>query len=929
MASFEDIKDAGGMANRGSELLKGRRDRLKNKSVDEIRLLQRIADDQKKVDELLNNLEMGDEERRNRITSISAGMNEMHKLANQLGKARTYGANKMFAQGVGTALGSRSTNEDINRNAGSATSFGGALSMAQSMGTADIENIAANSRRAASLQSGRIAKTAANIEGNEWQFDIQMGARQGMLTKAAQAQAALQVQKRLGIDTQSQYYSAAETTRNVVAQQQKDQIRQEASVAKPGDRKAVEQEINNIGKQLVETFSQLDEAVRNNSKEADGLLKSFKTLEGEFSKKQSLVNEMKGQGTGGDGGGDWLSKFTNFGAIVGNMGTIGAAATEAYRYTTVTSEMDQRQVQAGMAREAGVRFTDAIGATRNDARSLRRVATNAFGDEAAFGRLMGGKESNAMQGQTGSQTLMATGAGINKATDARELIKEGVTLGGNSANYATSVAAAAAPGASQAWQSGVNLAKGISPGQAMLRGMATAREKSDAENEISDQLRQQSQDFSLHMGGATRGLGGNRTGVMSPFMNPTALMGLQSRTGMTQAEIAHATTSGVNELGSEFKGMSDVSRGGSLARTGYMQSSEQYMQARGALSGVGGGANNLEQILKSAVANGMDSSKNIMQMVQATTEMASRSANMGVGTAGGSANVLGRGVDALVGQGVSKNMAVGAAATAANVANESVTGQGLDLKNTIRFGQLKKQFPNAKPWELDSLARLSLDQIAQLKQTKDPGKFKQLTQDLGVGSVIKDQAGVNAVGDVQSQAGMTGILGFGADAELDRRARAGDKSPEVLNYINARTKKTGASGVGTFAALDVNGTAKQSALRSGPGGEALNAENQRAAGAISEAKMFADGIKEFAKMHIEFKTIGSAMKEIATKLDPHTMAAAQKESSDKMGVPTSALSGKVDTFASSITQATIELDKFKTMLKAKIMDNVNSKQNRK
>ena len=91
---------------------------------------------------------------------------------------------------------------------------------------------------------------------------------------------------------------------------------------------------------------------------------------------------------------------------------------------------------------------------------------------------------------------------------------------------------------------------------------------------------------------------------------------------------------------------------------------QQYFQNTGALTQVGGNADkNLEEILKNAVANGMDNAKSISQMVQATVQLAAKGAATGFDVSGGARSVAARVMDSLSDQGTPMNTR---GATAAN-----------------------------------------------------------------------------------------------------------------------------------------------------------------------------------------------------------------------------------------------------------------------
>src|SRR5688500_13415861 len=114
MAGFDDIKDKGLISNRGEELLRSRHERLNQKSVAEVRVLERLAQERAKVDKLVETINEDFENKLKEISRVTAGMEELKKVAERLKIGSAHNADKMFQSGVRTALGSRSTNEDIS-----------------------------------------------------------------------------------------------------------------------------------------------------------------------------------------------------------------------------------------------------------------------------------------------------------------------------------------------------------------------------------------------------------------------------------------------------------------------------------------------------------------------------------------------------------------------------------------------------------------------------------------------------------------------------------------------------------------------------------------------------------------------------------------------------------------------------------------------
>jgi cell wall-associated NlpC family hydrolase len=225
--------------------------------------------------------------------------------------------------------------------------------------------------------------------------------------------------------------------------------------------------------------------------------------------------------------------------------------------------------------------------------------------------------------------------------------------------------------------------------------------------------------------------------------------------GMTHEDIGMALGAGRNALGKQLQ-TEDMEQMGQLRKAGYVASIEQGMQQRGQLSGVGMGREGFAQMLKQAVAGGFDSSKNVSQMVQATTSLSQASALAGRSSAGGAASLM---AAAAQSSGLDPNMAIGAAANALQISTNITGSTDLDIGTMQRQSRLrnvkgkdgKRLFGKMDDWRATSMTSLTAAEARQLMEAYEESDEAgdKLAEDYGVfgegGTGITSKEGAQAV----------------------------------------------------------------------------------------------------------------------------------------------------------------------------------------
>lgn len=911
--AFDDIKDKGLLSSRGMELLKARQERLQTKSVGEVRVINKITQDLSEIDKIIQAADGAIDDRLKQVKFLSERAEESKKLLQQLEQQRRHGAEKQFSSTMRTAMSGSAVSQDINSVTRSPTSFSSALELARSMSASDIQSEQERNRRLAVRQSSRIAETSQDVSGNEDKLIAQLKVRERAINQAGLYQAAMGAQKKLGLDPESRYYSAHETAQKTERDLTHMGIRADVRSGAIGDKQEVEKQLQSAMQKLIQTFEKLSSVTDKSSKEAAELADQFDQTASEIDKHKTALSEMNRMGGGGGAG-----MFS----LIGNLGTLGMAGAQAYRHVGVTSELAQMQNRVGFANVQNSRFSDALGGTRGDMAALRRVLSGQAAGEAGFGLEMGNREGLASATEFGGQVGRAVGASEDALLSVKGVgnsvmraIKGAPAAGiGAAVNVGAGAMAEASPEYLRAIQMGTDYGKQIPQGQTALQAAQTYRQLQDAINQIDDISTQGARDYSFNVGMSSRGLGGGREGLMGQLMDPSYRMGL-AEVGMTDSDIARATSSGTGALGRQFRA-SDIGRGGELSRLGMMQSPDQYMGLLGQLSGSGGGSGNLETILKNAVANGMDSSKNIVEMVQGITSISQRSAEAGINTIAGSTQVMGRSLDQLIGGGMNPNMAAGVAQRSSQVAGDLTSNKGMDIYNAVEFAELQKMFPDAKPWELNRMANMSPDQIQELVgafEGGDQDQIKKARLSMGASKITNaDQArGVQGIMQRQGMGSLTGMPGsdMGLQASILNKDPSQYTEEEQMFAAAQGISRYGVSGMGTAAAL-APGKARGGAIPGAIGGFAGSAEADRAAGAISDAKLFASGVEKFERAIGSFANLGATMEAVAKILDPTKMAGATKAAADSMSFSEGQFSDKMMPFTNAIVEASSAVNEF-------------------
>jgi hypothetical protein len=918
MADFGDIKNKNDILNaKGAELLKVRQERLENRSVTEVKLLEKLKQDQAEIDKLSANITQDFDKKMAEITRLSHRINEAKNALAQAAQGRIYGAEKSFQQGVRTSMSPSQTLSDIAAASRQSSVLGGSIATAQSRSTSEIEDSIARNKVELARRSEAIRETAVNVKGNEGALGQQMIERQKLIQQIAQEQAALSAQRKMGIDITSQYYKASDVTAQAQKEQELGQIKKDVEAGKFGSRKQVEEQLEASTKRLIATFGAFDAAIKSGAKNTNDLAKKFEEAQKEYDRQKSILKEMGGGGPSG---------IQVAAGIIGNLGTVAQGVGQAYRHIGVTSENTQQANRIGFAQLANTRFDDVYGATQGNMSALRRVTQNSYAEQVQRGLLMGGREDIAKLIETAGSGAKAVGTTMDTMTGPQGIWAgvKGFFAGGNVGAAAANVTAGlaeATPDAVEFAKSAADYSKNNTQAATFLQSANQQRQMQDTLAKISDFTSQTAADYNRNLTVSTRGLGGGRGGLQSALTNPETISAL-AEAGIGIKDIPGLVGAGRSALGRQF-GMGDISKSAMYSQAGYFDSPEQFMQARGAMSAAGGTNKDLEDILKNAVANGMDASKNIMEMVQATTSLSQRSAAMGINVFGGAAAGLGKGIDALRAGGVSENMATVAAQNAANFMNDTAQSRDLTLDNVIETARLRRAFPDAKLWQMEAMQTVNPAEARELRdlyKKGDTSGANKLGKRLGIGDAVKDLAGAEALFESTNEQATRSLTGFGIDRGLEESVQEARRTGRPLTdeeqaFVNSAGRRRGVSGEAATAYVSGGAGARQGTISGGaPGGIVGGGEKQISAAAVGDAKLFADGVENFNKAIGGLANLGDTMKKITEVLKPEEFSKATAGAAKEFNIPVNAFGKSVTQFDNAVGKL---VDAVKDMLKNK------------
>ena len=931
---------------RGRDLLNKRNERAKQKSAEE---MQRISEIQRvnrqlgAAQSLLDggiNLRTGRPFTDDEMMRVSSSMASMEdRLARHrdglsaLQASRGQIAQKEFSSSVRGLGTERAITSGIRGYSDSTQSLGQASAMAAGTSTADLQSQLARQRNLIGRASSRISNTADDPNFDEGRFTNQMSAREKLMQQAGLTQQAIELQRRQGLDTRSQYINLNRAGEAIAGGQQMRAIQTGVAAGSFGTAADVTAARDKTAEEFQKSLKEFNEAVKKGAANVNELGNKTRELNQKYKQQSEILAEMKRTGQGGGGGGFLSGLVGALGAgPVGDIGRMMQASGQMTRFNNVSSTMAQTQNQIGFGQLANQRFFDMNSAVTGDMAALRRVRTNLAGRQRAEAMEMAGFEDSAAiqelagRGMVGVEGLArATADAIDPTAGRGGLMSRlGSGLGkfgramtgvGAVAGTATRVGGAMAGEAVNLNNMFTTQQKELNTDQVMIQRANQIRQLDDVMNSVPDFMMQAGRDTFADITMATRGQGGRREGLMQQLMSPGSMGRLASQ-GLNRREIAQMASRMTDTVGN-FS-VSDMEEMGQFRRAGLLRT-DQSVAARGMLTDVGGGQDALKQILTEATAAGMDNSKNIMQMTQATVQFAQATAGAGVSTVSQSSNMLSRMVQGM--NGVPANMRVGAAQAAMQNIQSSTTDGGMNLANVMRFGRLRETGIDDVA-TLDRLSKMSPQELARAQEAQRSGDADTLIR-LGVYGLNEkqlNQASRAARLDVLESNTGFGLLGtedqklirsyIGDDGAVDveglKSTEAGRKS---LSRGTALTQSTSGAALEDILRGVSGQDAKRAGIRTPTGAMETGGEAMLGAEATRDYRVFADAVKAFEQSMGGIENLGQIVNTLAETMSPETAGGVTQQSMNQRGMPASQFGTAVTQFDSTVKDFTNEMNK--------------------
>jgi hypothetical protein len=909
---------------RGQEAQKEREEALKEYSREErhhFRELNEVAHQRESA------ISMGD----HAAASLhEARINSLLSTIPDLTRDRIETTEKMYRRGVRTALGSRATKEDIARHQYSTANYGIASAIASQPSIILQTQIeAAQSGRYALNQdilkeSRQLSYTGTSAEdkkrlisslSTKWQ-QLEAFAQQEGIAKAGIA-----IQKRQGTDLASIYESSA----GIIKKQIDQRIVRETQAGEYGSVSKINKEFDEKLAQLTKSFEKLNSVIHDatsTEEEKIAAEKQHKQAREEYDKAEL---KKEAAGAGGVGGSKWGARALMAADILGAAGAVTQAGGAGYRQWAIKREMDTVRLQTGFMGIANQRYQDAQAAAGGDMAAILRIQRGTYQDAIKFGEKISEKEYSASKTE-------AIGGGMSTAANIAKGVIAGAAVGG--AGGAIIGGVGAVPGAIVggivggigAGVSGVTqtsgriaeLQSGAIKAAAFQDAFNTKMAKSEAELMMSTAVQQKAMDFTRSSWGSTSGAGVGRAGILKTLRSEGFQQNLVAEYGMGQEELLGLTQAGLHGLGKQFR-TGDIDRAGKFSRGGF-GSSEQYMAIRSQIAQTGGTKDNLETIMRNAVAAGMDSSKNLADMTRTMSSMASFSSAGGVSTFGGAAAGVAASIEALRKSGVNEAMAPGAAGLAGEQINASLNRRAVDIPSLVQSARMLKL--GLKPGTVagEAAAKMKPEQIRTLLATledknatedqkqraiEEAGQYKWLKgSDKDAASKVRELSTISI-----QKAIMDKNQGFAWDKEdqklhddyinpekRKRMSRADRRRAEAIFQAQSQAVEGRVEKIEAFAGFEASRTAMQKGAAAQRGipyklpEEDAGLQADRA-GALAGLTQYAAGLKE---INGSFDKILGTMSREAKNLDPENFKKMVEASAGHLDVSVKALAGVVD-----------------------------------
>lgn len=507
---------------------------------------------------------------------------------------------------------------------------------------------------------------------------------------------AMELQRRQGRGTRQRFVRGTNTAERIETQRRREAMFESVTEAGEVKRGELGRDLEAARDKFLETFKAWQEALESGTGNLEELSSAAESAEANLEDIEAVASRAGVTGGGGGGILDQIGEF--FGGKLAAGVHVGAevarGAGQLTRFLGGEFRVEETQTQLQAANFANRQFEDMISATRRrDVAAMRRLTAgyatvDEVAEEVRLAENVGfGLEAGADTAQRVVNTAQQAGTGQVRdfAAGTRETIVQGT-------------------------RDLVRGTSGVVGEQRSMQMRQSALELFDSIQRVRNVNTQMLADVGFDLGLATRGAGGRRNQLMAGFEGDafTQLAGV----GISPEDAIALTRQGVQQMGAQFGGRRDIMRAGAAQQAGLL-SADQFIQTAAEMTEVGGGSDQLEKIMRQAVAAGMDNSKNIQQMVSATIELSREAAMTGQDVTAGQSELLAHSIGAM--ENIAENQRAAVAANAAASAKTILGDRAYNLTTVFRESLTRQQFGDVDFQTKQRLMTMTDDEQAEIE----------------------------------------------------------------------------------------------------------------------------------------------------------------------------------------------------------------------
>lgn len=467
------------------------------------------------------------------------------------------------------------------------------------------------SRETAGMRLAEAAKNVQTPEGKAYYIELERE-YQEKLRKEHALEEASRVSQRRRSELETISGRGQRTVESIMERRGELEIRAGVQKGQFGSMKDIQQNLKSAEDAFISAMSRFNNELAQTQKVSDETAKSLKDANTELEKQRTIASEASAGGRGG-GRRSGLMMMAGMGDIIGR-------GVDFMSYAGVGLQAEQMSMRIQAAGTMNQKYNDLFAASQGDMAALRRVSQDQFARSAEYGGVYGGRAAGL--GAVGAGVDLATGAAAGAATLATGGVPWSISGGLVVGNLISGARGAARVGA------------GVTRAEAELNAAAQYRQLLDTVNAVPDTARQALFDYRMQAFRGMMGAGSGMSGLYSAATSRQTVEGL-SALGIAPSEQAALFGTGARAIGPSF--MRDpnaaaqmVTRAAEVQAAGVM-SAQSYMQRVGQVTTLGGGAKDVEEILASAVARGVDDAKSLEGIMDLAQAMSRDSAARGIG----------------------------------------------------------------------------------------------------------------------------------------------------------------------------------------------------------------------------------------------------------------------------------------------------------